>query len=129
MHKLHSVSTTDDSSDEDMGEEYLSAKLHLVDLARSERAKRTGSDGLHLKEAPGNFFIWPSRLAKPSLDISKKTNIVTPPQPQLSPIEQLGVAVVTMGIKNIEIDMPPELTCKTATTTLFVCHRDICEIV
>ncbi|BAT92739.1 hypothetical protein VIGAN_07155900, partial [Vigna angularis var. angularis] len=22
-----------------------------------------------------------------------------------------------------------ELTCKTTTTTLFVCHRDICEIV
>ncbi|XP_027921087.1 kinesin-like protein KIN-4A isoform X1 [Vigna unguiculata] len=50
MHKLHSVSTTNDSSDEDMGEEYLSAKLHLVDLAGSERAKRTGSDGLRLKE-------------------------------------------------------------------------------
>ncbi|CAJ1942867.1 unnamed protein product [Sphenostylis stenocarpa] len=50
MHKLHFVSTTNDSSDEDMGEEYLSAKLHLVDLAGSERAKRTGSDGLRLKE-------------------------------------------------------------------------------
>ncbi|KOM48356.1 hypothetical protein LR48_Vigan07g206000 [Vigna angularis] len=34
-----------------------------------------------------------------------------------------------MGNKTIEIDMPPELTCKTATTTLYVCHRDICEIV
>ncbi|TKY55686.1 Kinesin protein FRA1 [Spatholobus suberectus] len=50
MRKLHSVSPTNDSSDEDMGEEYLSAKLHLVDLAGSERAKRTGSDGLRLKE-------------------------------------------------------------------------------
>ncbi|XP_020202434.1 kinesin-like protein KIN-4A isoform X1 [Cajanus cajan] len=50
MHKLHSVSPTNESSDEDMGEEYLSAKLHLVDLAGSERAKRTGSDGLRLKE-------------------------------------------------------------------------------
>ncbi|KAG4943633.1 hypothetical protein JHK85_048279 [Glycine max] len=37
-----SSSPTNDSSDEDMGEEYLSAKLHLVDLAGSERAKRTG---------------------------------------------------------------------------------------
>ncbi|KAG4930701.1 hypothetical protein GLYMA_17G169400v4 [Glycine max] len=50
MHKLHSSSPTNDSSDEDMGEEYLSAKLHLVDLAGSERAKRTGSDGVRLKE-------------------------------------------------------------------------------
>ncbi|ESW27894.1 hypothetical protein PHAVU_003G241500 [Phaseolus vulgaris] len=50
MHKLHSVSSNNDSSDEDMGEEYLTAKLHLVDLAGSERAKRTGSDGLRLKE-------------------------------------------------------------------------------
>ncbi|KAK7331036.1 hypothetical protein VNO77_25245 [Canavalia gladiata] len=50
MRKLQSVSPTNDTSDEDMGEEYLSAKLHLVDLAGSERAKRTGSDGLRLKE-------------------------------------------------------------------------------
>ncbi|KAG4933469.1 hypothetical protein JHK87_047471 [Glycine soja] len=50
MRKLHSSSPTNDSSDEDMGEEYLSAKLHLVDLAGSERAKRTGSDGVRLKE-------------------------------------------------------------------------------
>ncbi|XP_017420253.1 uncharacterized protein LOC108330269 [Vigna angularis] len=34
-----------------------------------------------------------------------------------------------MGNKTIEIDMSHELTCKTTTTTLFVCHRDICEIV
>ncbi|KOM40510.1 hypothetical protein LR48_Vigan04g070800 [Vigna angularis] len=34
-----------------------------------------------------------------------------------------------MGNKTIEKNMPPELTCKTTTTTLFVCHRDICEIV
>ncbi|XP_061340024.1 kinesin-like protein KIN-4A isoform X1 [Gastrolobium bilobum] len=50
MHKLHSVSPSNDTSDADMGEEYLSAKLHLVDLAGSERAKRTGSDGIRLKE-------------------------------------------------------------------------------
>ncbi|KAK7386413.1 hypothetical protein VNO78_26631 [Psophocarpus tetragonolobus] len=50
MRKLHSVSPTNDSPDEDMGDEYLSAKLHLVDLAGSERAKRTGSDGVRLKE-------------------------------------------------------------------------------
>ncbi|XP_058765816.1 kinesin-like protein KIN-4A [Vicia villosa] len=50
MRKLHSFSSSHDTSDEDMGEEYLSAKLHLVDLAGSERAKRTGSDGLRLKE-------------------------------------------------------------------------------
>ncbi|KOM34096.1 hypothetical protein LR48_Vigan02g024600 [Vigna angularis] len=48
-----------------------------------------------------------------------------PPQPQLSPLQQLGAAVVTMGNKTIEIDMPPELTCKTATTTLFVCNSEI----
>ncbi|GLT49385.1 hypothetical protein SLA2020_229450 [Shorea laevis] len=51
MRKIHSVSPVDDHTpDEDMGEEYLCAKLHLVDLAGSERAKRTGSDGLRLKE-------------------------------------------------------------------------------
>ncbi|KAK7251004.1 hypothetical protein RIF29_33855 [Crotalaria pallida] len=50
MRKLHSVSPSNDTSEEDMGEEYLSAKLHLVDLAGSERAKRTGSNGLRLKE-------------------------------------------------------------------------------
>ncbi|GKU98915.1 hypothetical protein SLEP1_g11850 [Rubroshorea leprosula] len=51
MRKIHSVSAVDDHTpDEDMGEEYLCAKLHLVDLAGSERAKRTGSDGLRLKE-------------------------------------------------------------------------------
>ncbi|KOM31216.1 hypothetical protein LR48_Vigan01g077100 [Vigna angularis] len=61
--------------------------------------------------------------------ISKKTNIVTPPQPPLSPLQQLGASVVTMGSKTIVIHMPPELTCKTGTTTLFVCHTDICEIV
>ncbi|XP_065875238.1 kinesin-like protein KIN-4A isoform X1 [Euphorbia lathyris] len=50
IRKLHSVSPVNDNPDEDMGEEYICAKLHLVDLAGSERAKRTGSDGLRLKE-------------------------------------------------------------------------------
>ncbi|XP_022775165.1 kinesin-like protein KIN-4A isoform X2 [Durio zibethinus] len=50
MRKIQSVSAVNETPDEDMGEEYLSAKLHLVDLAGSERAKRTGSDGLRLKE-------------------------------------------------------------------------------
>ncbi|KAL4369753.1 hypothetical protein GQ457_05G013510 [Hibiscus cannabinus] len=50
MHKIQAVYAVNDTPDEDMGEEYLCAKLHLVDLAGSERAKRTGSDGLRLKE-------------------------------------------------------------------------------
>ncbi|OMP01938.1 hypothetical protein COLO4_11456 [Corchorus olitorius] len=50
MRKIQSVSVVNESLDEDMGEEYLCAKLHLVDLAGSERAKRTGSDGVRLKE-------------------------------------------------------------------------------
>ncbi|KAK9012140.1 hypothetical protein V6N11_040209 [Hibiscus sabdariffa] len=50
MQKIQLVSAVNDTLDEDMGEEYLCAKLHLVDLAGSERAKRTGSDGLRLKE-------------------------------------------------------------------------------
>lgn len=50
MRKLHSNFPSSDSPDEDMGEEYICAKLHLVDLAGSERAKRTGADGLRLKE-------------------------------------------------------------------------------
>ncbi|GMI68068.1 FRAGILE FIBER 1 [Hibiscus trionum] len=50
MQKVQLVSAVNDTPDEDMGEEYLCAKLHLVDLAGSERAKRTGSDGLRLKE-------------------------------------------------------------------------------
>ncbi|WVZ23235.1 hypothetical protein V8G54_001779 [Vigna mungo] len=70
-------------------------------------------------QAPRNFIIWLGRLAKPILDVSKKTDIVTPPQRQLSPLQQLGAVVVIMESKIIEIDMPPELTCKTATTTLF----------
>ena len=40
----------DDNFTDNMGEEYLCAKLHLVDLAGSERAKRTGSDGMRFKE-------------------------------------------------------------------------------
>ncbi|XVF61223.1 hypothetical protein PTKIN_Ptkin08bG0112700 [Pterospermum kingtungense] len=50
MHKIQLVSAVNDTPDEDVGEEYLCAKLHLVDLAGSERAKRAGSDGLRLKE-------------------------------------------------------------------------------
>ncbi|KAJ9177288.1 hypothetical protein P3X46_012523 [Hevea brasiliensis] len=50
MRRLHPVSPVNDTPDEDMGEEYICAKLHLVDLAGSERAKRTGSDGVRLKE-------------------------------------------------------------------------------
>lgn len=56
MRKLHSVSPVNDTSDEDMGEEYFCAKLHLVDLAGSERAKRTGSDGVRLKEGRYTHF-------------------------------------------------------------------------
>ncbi|XP_041003959.1 kinesin-like protein KIN-4A isoform X7 [Juglans microcarpa x Juglans regia] len=50
MQKLRLVLPRNDTSDEEMGEEYFCAKLHLVDLAGSERAKRTGSDGLRFKE-------------------------------------------------------------------------------
>ncbi|GMP27923.1 hypothetical protein CsSME_00003699 [Camellia sinensis var. sinensis] len=50
IRKLHPSIGGEASLDEDMGEEYLCAKLHLVDLAGSERAKRTGSAGLRLKE-------------------------------------------------------------------------------
>lgn len=32
------------------GDDILCAKLHLVDLAGSERVKRTGANGLRLKE-------------------------------------------------------------------------------
>ncbi|XP_057975126.1 kinesin-like protein KIN-4C [Malania oleifera] len=37
-------------TNDDTGDDILSAKLHLVDLAGSERAKRTGADGMRLKE-------------------------------------------------------------------------------
>ncbi|PON67182.1 Kinesin-like protein [Trema orientale] len=50
MRKIHSVFPGNETTDEDMGQEYFCAKLHLVDLAGSERAKRTGSDGLRLRE-------------------------------------------------------------------------------
>ncbi|WVZ25824.1 hypothetical protein V8G54_004368 [Vigna mungo] len=106
--------------------------LHLVALDIKDSSARVPLPSEEVQtvgQAPGNFIIWPARLAKPILDISKKTNIVTPPQPQLSPLQQLGASVVTMGNKTIELDMPPELTCKIATTTLFICRRDICEIV
>ncbi|WVZ13259.1 hypothetical protein V8G54_017789 [Vigna mungo] len=107
--------------------------LHLVALDIKDSSARVPLPSEEVQtvgQALGNFIIWPARLAKPILvNISKKTNIVTPPQPQLSALQQLAAAVVTMGNKTIEVDMPPELTCKNATTTLFVCHRDICEIV
>ncbi|WVZ23545.1 hypothetical protein V8G54_002089 [Vigna mungo] len=108
------------------------AHLHLVALDIKDSSARVPLPSEEVQtvgQAPGNFIIWPARLAKPILEISKKTNIVTPPQPQLSPLQQLGASVVTMGNKTIEVDMPLELTCKIATTTLFICHRDICEIV
>lgn len=44
------VLTRETCSIDDGGEEFLCAKLHLVNLSGSERAKRTGADGLRLKE-------------------------------------------------------------------------------
>ncbi|KAF3339700.1 chromosome-associated kinesin KIF4 [Carex littledalei] len=41
---------TASSSQSDVGDDILISKLHLVDLAGSESAKRTGADGLRLKE-------------------------------------------------------------------------------
>jgi len=38
---------------DDGGEEFLCAKLHLVDLVGSERAKKTGADGLGLRLKEG----------------------------------------------------------------------------
>ncbi len=50
MRKFQLLVAANQRPDIDGGEEYLCAKLHLVDLAGSEHAKRTGSDGLRLKE-------------------------------------------------------------------------------
>ncbi|KAL5206006.1 hypothetical protein ABZP36_034215 [Zizania latifolia] len=50
MRKADPIMALDGIPIEEMGEDYLCAKLHLVDLAGSERAKRTGSDGLRFKE-------------------------------------------------------------------------------
>ncbi|KAG6473480.1 hypothetical protein ZIOFF_067396 [Zingiber officinale] len=50
MRKIGANVTTEGAHMEDIGDDYLCAKLHLVDLAGSERAKRTGSDGLRFKE-------------------------------------------------------------------------------
>ncbi|CAL5332676.1 unnamed protein product [Camellia sinensis] len=38
------------ATQDDGGDDILSAKLHLVDLAGSERAKRTGADGMRFRE-------------------------------------------------------------------------------
>ncbi|KOM49639.1 hypothetical protein LR48_Vigan08g046600 [Vigna angularis] len=95
-------------------------RVVVVDIKDSSACVPLPSEEVQtVGQASGNFIIWPARLAKPVLDVSKNTNIFTPPQPQLSPLQQLGAAVVTMENKTIEIDMPPELTCKTATTTLY----------
>jgi hypothetical protein len=51
MRKTDPIMTSDGIPIEDMNEDYLRAKLHLVNLAESERAKRTGSDGLRFKES------------------------------------------------------------------------------
>ncbi|KAK8690948.1 hypothetical protein V6N13_074472 [Hibiscus sabdariffa] len=45
----------DGSPNDITSEEYLCAKLHLVDLAGSKRAKRIGSDGMDFKEG---CFLW-----------------------------------------------------------------------
>ncbi|KAG8049426.1 hypothetical protein GUJ93_ZPchr0009g2240 [Zizania palustris] len=50
MRKADPIMALDGIPIEEIGEDYLCAKLHLVDLAGSERAKRTGSDGLRFKE-------------------------------------------------------------------------------
>lgn len=39
------------------GDDILCAKLHLVDLAGSERVKRTGADGMRLKEGISHQLI------------------------------------------------------------------------
>ncbi|KAK8676439.1 hypothetical protein V6N13_142013 [Hibiscus sabdariffa] len=49
MRKLNLI-PGDGSSNDITSEEYLCAKLHLVDLARSERAKRIGSDDCLLSD-------------------------------------------------------------------------------
>ena len=49
----------------DSSEDYVCAKLHLVDLAGLERAKRTRVDGIRFKE--GVVFVPTSRLLYPPL--------------------------------------------------------------
>ncbi|XP_027354543.1 kinesin-like protein KIN-4C isoform X2 [Abrus precatorius] len=46
--RSHAIFTI--TMDQKKGDDILCAKLHLVDLAGSERVKRTGADGLRLKE-------------------------------------------------------------------------------
>jgi hypothetical protein len=57
MRKTDPIMTSDGIPIEDMNEDYLRAKLHLVNLAESERAKRTGSDGLRFKEGTCLFLV------------------------------------------------------------------------
>ncbi|KAF3611527.1 hypothetical protein DY000_02049643 [Brassica cretica] len=50
MRKINTDSPENGIYDGSLKEEYLCAKLHIVYLAGSERAKRTGSDGMKVKE-------------------------------------------------------------------------------
>jgi hypothetical protein len=44
-------------TNDDIGDDILCAKLHLVDLAGSGRAKRTGADGMRFKEGTNVYHI------------------------------------------------------------------------
>nr|VDC71982.1 unnamed protein product [Brassica rapa] len=50
MRKINTDSPENGIYNGSLKEEYLCAKLHIVYLAGSERAKRTGSDGMKVKE-------------------------------------------------------------------------------
>lgn len=50
MRKINTDSPENGIYNGSLKEEYHCAKLHIVYLAGSERAKRTGSDGMKVKE-------------------------------------------------------------------------------
>ncbi|KAF3784720.1 Kinesin-like protein [Nymphaea thermarum] len=51
IHKVDLAFSAEEEQGEETDEDYLCAKLHLVELSGSENAKRTGSDCLRFKEA------------------------------------------------------------------------------
>ena len=50
----------------------------------------------------------------------------SPPPP--SALQRLGALAATIGTTPIQLDMPPEVVCRTKTIPFFLLQRDIFDI-
>ncbi|XP_068483985.1 uncharacterized protein [Phaseolus vulgaris] len=82
-------------------------------------------------EAPGNFILWPARLAKPIMlrnDTKKAKEVVNHSQQHPSTFQQLGAMAATIRMQPIQLDMPLEVVGRTKNIPFFLCQRDIFDI-